>query len=460
MERAQLIAARHRKHWSLDEAAAALGIERSTLFRWEKGKTTPQPMHIRKLCEVYGLPARALDLEVPLETQNEPSVGEEEADVLRIFREQDLTLRTLRIVWSWSHHARYRDLQHLIVLEIEGNDTMQNDPMTRRDALRRLALLPIELCSLSALVAVFKRPNEEILAQCAAGIIACWQLRQDGRDLAFADLAVSKYIPTLKAIAAQGLRAPRKEAADLLVQCFLLKSTLAWAVSTIGEAVAFAKQAEIYGRLADQPMLEILALRKQAAAYSYVNQWGQALEAAQKAEMLLASARSPIHPSVQSYVYAGLATYEAYHGRKQEALRSLGKAHTTFFAEDDETIPIWVDHTIGNVLINDGQAHMHLGEYREALDSYAQIHASNDPAIPMECRVETFIDQAMAEVSRDDQARDMERCIAYWTKGIEGARALQSNQRMNEAIAAYHAMRVAWPGERRIKELREHIVRW
>ena len=35
MGRAQLSAARYKKHWSLEEAAERLGVDKATLQRWE-----------------------------------------------------------------------------------------------------------------------------------------------------------------------------------------------------------------------------------------------------------------------------------------------------------------------------------------------------------------------------------------------------------------------------------------
>lgn len=63
-------------------------------------------------------------------------------------------------------------------------------------------------------------------------------------------------------------------------------------------------------------------------------------------------------------------------------------------------------------------------------------------------------------MSRDDQARDMDRAIALWTQGIEGAKAMQSNKHYTDALVAYTAMKAAWPGESRIKELREYTTHW
>ena len=70
---------------------------------------------------------------------------------------------------------------------------MNEGTISRRDALRRLASLPIKYCGLSLFMPVISRPIEEILLQCAAGITACWHLRK-GKDLAFASDAIARYL--------------------------------------------------------------------------------------------------------------------------------------------------------------------------------------------------------------------------------------------------------------------------
>ena len=54
----------------------------------------------------------------------------------------------------------------------------------------------------------------------------------------------------------------------------------------------------------------------------------------------------------------------------------------------------------------------------------------------------------------------MKRCIVIWKKGIEGAKTLRSEKRFNDALHIHATMRAVWPGEREIKDLREHIVHW
>jgi hypothetical protein len=66
----------------------------------------------------------------------------------------------------------------------------------------------------------------------------------------------------------------------------------------------------------------------------------------------------------------------------------------------------------------------------------------------------------MALSSLKTKDRDIERTIHFWVAGIEGARALQNQQRFNEALTTYELMEVVWPGDTRIKDLRDYIVHW
>lgn len=472
MERAQLLAARNHLHLSLQEVADALEVSKATIYRWEKKGDIPQPLHLRKLCDLYSMTAQELGFDdAVIGEQTIATLEESERDALTAFRQQNSVLCLMRLVWNWPRrNARYQELQEAITLELEDNNTM-DDSLSRRDALRILALLPIEMSGLSAFHSVSKSPTDEILAQCAAGVTACWHLRR-GKEPAFTMDAVSAYLPTLKTIVKTSPMPYRKSAADLLVQCLLLKSTLSWDIATTGDAITYARQAEAYSAIAENLLLQIIALRTQAAALWYAHQRDAALQLAEKAGFLLEQDRkssssrpagAPIPFLVHSYVYAGLATYQAYEGQKEDALLSLKKAHTTFFGQTpDEPVPIWIDHSVGNLLLNDGSTHSHLGLYAGAVDSLQQIDTryTHDTAIPFSCRVEALIDQVTAEVSRDDGKRDMDRSITLWKQGMDGARTLKSDKKFSEAFQAFSMMRAAWPGEQRVKELREYVVHW
>ncbi len=474
MERAQLSIAwleneRLDRNWTQEYVADQLGVDPATVRRWESGVHKPRPRQYRQLCKLFGkeeLPA------LDEQEQEQAARGHEQSlpvatlyeveDDYTHFRAHDLTTRLERLVWMWPiqhSNARYHELSTLLIQELEQKDnTMQEDSISRRDALRRLASLPIEMCGLSLVGPVLIRPMDEILSQCAAGITACWYLRK-GKDLAFASDTVSRYIPTLREIVKTGSLLQRKDAAELLVQSFLLKSTLTFHVNGTNEAVYFAQQAEAYGYTAENIMLQVIALRTQAAAHSYAERWEPALQIAKKAKYLLETAhKAPIPQLVHSYIYAGLATYQAYSGQKQDAFISLKKAHTMFFNRpNDEQASIWIDHNQANLILNDGMTHYYLDMHKEALDSFEQTKKIQQDDIG---RVEILVDEVMTEISRDDKPRDMEWSITQWTQAIQGAKTLRSDQWFKESTTAYKAMRAVWPREQRIKELRDHIAYW
>lgn len=52
--------ARNRRHWSIEEAAARIGVSRQTLIRWEQGTQIPHGSSLRMTCEAFGLSATQL----------------------------------------------------------------------------------------------------------------------------------------------------------------------------------------------------------------------------------------------------------------------------------------------------------------------------------------------------------------------------------------------------------------
>ncbi|MBV9022073.1 MAG: helix-turn-helix transcriptional regulator, partial [Ktedonobacteraceae bacterium] len=229
MKREKLVAARVRKHLTLEDAAELLGVNANTVYKWEAGKATPRFYNIQKLCEVYEASAWELGLDIVQEVVTSQALATEEA--LSGLMQTDVTLRLLVLVFephrvSCQHLQR---LQHRIREIIEEERFMDNDTLSRREALQRLALLPFATLQINALGASLSRPIEDILTQCAAGVAACWHLSKsaEGADLALAFQCVSGYLPTLKAIVKDSSQ-HRKAAANLAGQCALLQTMLGW----------------------------------------------------------------------------------------------------------------------------------------------------------------------------------------------------------------------------------------
>ncbi len=477
MERERLKAARYHKGWSQEQAAEQVGVSRNTLSRWEQGLTDPYPIHRQKLCAIYQATAAALNLDGAQHAKDQPVLSSTTLttatdDMLAMLRKQTLALCFMKNVNNWPRrNTRYDELQSLLMQAIEEHKRVNSQPdhrVTRRDALRFLALLPIEMCELSASTTTHKYQAEEILPQCAAGILACWYMIRGHKvfidyivrsdELVAASNIVDSYIPTLKEVATSSPAQYRIAAANLLVQCFLLKASIARDIKGNRDGVAYMQQAELYSQVSNNVMLQVLTLRTLSSVHAYTNLWDRALQTAEQACHLMEQAhRNTVPPSVQSYVYSGLATYQAHMRQVQNTLISIGKAHETFARSSNESIPLWVDHSQVNLLLNDGVAHLQLGFCKDALASFSQTDRLSRGGIG---NTEIWFHEAMAEVQRDDKPRDMDWCIDRWTKGIEGAKNLQSDQWFNEACMVYAAMRAAWPLEKRVKGLRELIVHW
>jgi hypothetical protein len=350
--------------------------------------------------------------------------------------------------------------------ELEQKDnTMQESPINRRNALRRIAALPIKIYSLSLAIPAVLYAIDEFLPQCAAGITALWYLRK-GKDLAFVSDTISRYIPTLKEIATNGKGTQQTDAAELLAQCLLLKGLCVNQTQADHRAALdCAEQAEIYGKRAENPMLTIIAIRQQAHFYDYADDWEQAMYMAERAKHMMMAVNkgkttddAPVSSLAQSFVYAGLANYQAHCGEEQGALTSMRLAEEAFEASKKEAAPpVWIEYSQGGLLLHSGLAYHYMDKQTEAINLFARIGAV---AQVETTRIESFTDQVLAEVYRSDKPRDMEFCIENWQKGIQGAIAMRSQQAFTEAKTAYAVMRAVWPGERRIKQLRKQIIHW
>ncbi len=134
---------------------------------------------------------------------------------------------------------------------------MNMNTITRRDALRRIALLPLATFNFSALGMALPHPVEDILIQCSASIAACWELSKSGDepDLSLAFKIASSYIPTLKGLVKDST-SHRQAAASLVGQCSLLKTVLGWHLQGLKEAEQYAQEAVTYSKEAhDIPLL-------------------------------------------------------------------------------------------------------------------------------------------------------------------------------------------------------------
>lgn len=100
---ARLLAARKAKGLSLGAAASAIGVDKSTIQRWQSGELQPRD-HWPRVCEVYGVTKMAMlfgvdgpvDQEPPYEGWREFETWLETADMRHMV--QPWMLKTLRAI--------------------------------------------------------------------------------------------------------------------------------------------------------------------------------------------------------------------------------------------------------------------------------------------------------------------------------------------------------------------------
>jgi transcriptional regulator with XRE-family HTH domain/tetratricopeptide (TPR) repeat protein len=483
MANEKLRAARLQKHWSQVKAAEKAGISVLTYSRWEKGVQTPYLTTLDQLCEAFEMSPAALGLghidgsdpaqivsvaqtsSVLIDRQGREISHESDTDELLLPKEleslcTDLEFRVQCIIYEvLSQRPSLQRLRKELtsILTVEGNVTMD---IERRKLLRHLALIPIQTFGLTAFGASRSFLPEDILIHCAAGITACEHLSR-GIDLNLAYSATCAYVPTLKSIA-KDCPSQRREAIELISQAMLLLTTLGLHLEGSKAAINYAQQAVNYSEISGSLELILTSLGQLAWIFSCDKQYHKALEKVQLAEHLLTNAKQSVHPLVRSNTYAVLGAYSAQNGHREYALKALDMATQTFFSTPPMNEFNYMDYDYSEVALTWGLAHARTGYPEEALKAFTEII---DPTMltvkmPVSERVRVEFLNHMALASVKSSIKDMEQAVTYWQAGIQGAKALKSEQRFSEAMTAYEIMESVWHGDKRITNLRELIVHW
>ncbi|MBV9019658.1 MAG: helix-turn-helix transcriptional regulator [Ktedonobacteraceae bacterium] len=458
MKRMKLVAARAEKCWTLEQAAAQIGCASNTLSRWERGVMTPSLYSRARLCAVYGKTAEALGLVEADEIIAVTGLSALPKQV-QTFLHADLTMRLMTLVFAPQGNRRH--LQHVLSQTIEEftMNTGHDAVLTRREALRRLAMLPVLFSTRGSL----QRPAEDTLNQYAAGITACEHLsRGNYEDLSLAFSLLSTYLSVLKAIVRESHQY-RKDAAGLVAQCYLLLHVLGLHVEspTVAIAKGYAQLAVTYSQESGDQVLQMIALRNLTWAYNHTRHFQSALKTIEQAKYLIEHWRRPVPPQVRSTIYSTLAVIQVKNG--VSAIPALRLAKEAFFAPSgDGDDLVHADFSHAQLMRDSGLTHYYQAEYKEALNSFAQVIDPNDLSakVAMPIRIHVELLNTQTTVALKSPTRDMEQVIAFWKAGIQGAIGLQSQQRFEEACTTYEVMEGVWPGEPRIKELRDLVVHW
>ena len=457
MDREKLISARIKKHWTQPQAAEAIGCDVTALSRWEKGKSAPHAYNIQKMCDIYGCTSYELGLDAS-EAKSEQEDAQPSQDLQSMIG-IDLTMRLMSLVFL--PHRHYKIKQDEITRLIQ-EDTMKNgDVLTRREALRRVATLPLMSLGLGTTIAPQQHAPEEVINQCAAGITSCWYLSKgsDESDLHLAFKGASAYLPALKQVMHASSK-HRKDAASLAGQSALLKTVLGWNLEGLRAASVYANEATTFAQEAGDIALQITSLDFLAWIYYYSNQTVQADQVSGQAMLLMKQHAPSLSPLLRSRVYGTRALIQAKNGKNDAGL--LGRASEHFFSGVEAPDLLYLDYDEASLIQADAMSRYHAGDHTSAMTSFSRMIDMDtlSAKVPQSerTRVETLNVLTMSSLKRKD--KDLEETARYWKAAIVGARTLQSELRFNEALTAYQVIDALWSGEPRVKELRDFVAHW
>jgi transcriptional regulator with XRE-family HTH domain len=115
----KLQAARKQRHWSQEQAAAAIGVDRKTYNRWERGLSFPQPKLLDAACKVFGMSAATLGFDSVLEA----SVAEIQQSLAVAGSKDQSHLSAINGLFTPAHASKLILLQDIIDRNFTGDFT-------------------------------------------------------------------------------------------------------------------------------------------------------------------------------------------------------------------------------------------------------------------------------------------------------------------------------------------------
>ncbi len=327
-KRLKLVEARARKDWTLQEAAEWIGCAPNTLNRWELGTMNPSAYYRTRLSTAYGMTKAELGLE-----DEEISALPEYASSSALARlRADFTMYLMAL--ALAEYDTCWQVQDVLIRAIEEVTMNSSDEVRRqqREAVQRLAMLPMLNLNRG------QRSAEEILNTCAAGLTACGYLAISNReDMQLAASMIATYLPLLQAITIDSSK-HQKAAAALLSQSLQIKSKIGYHLEGVRQATFYAEQAVQWAKKSQHKTIVIMAQRELLGAYEWTSlqHRAQTLTIVEETQQAMEIKRgAQVAPLIQSWVYTGLAKYQALNKQENAMKASLEKAEETFFVSPE-----------------------------------------------------------------------------------------------------------------------------
>jgi DNA-binding SARP family transcriptional activator len=390
--------------------------------------------------------------------------------LLQAHREQDaqqagvcdiLELEIAALTLRWKRSSGPISLLQQLTSEImRKHDTMHadlSDPdsrRARRRALQAIALFPIQVYGLTRFADNLppRLPLDELLACCASGLVACWELRQyEPEGLVLIERLLPAYLATLEQLACHSSPV-QAEAARLAAQGYLLLTVLASHARRLEQMEAASVLARSYGQLAQDANLEVAALIRLGVKFGFEHRMVEAFSTYQQAAALPGFAMAS--PLSQGHVYAALAGTGAFF-QHPEALSYLSHAKDVY-PTAPESDPSFVFDLCGKDILPfwEGLMLKRLGHYAEALTAFSRFGSLTPVAGVLDYHRAEHLNYA-ASVAVEQ--RDLQTVCLYLDAAEEVAWNVHNQQRQAEVRETFREVQLLWPYEPQVKMLQEKL---
>jgi DNA-binding XRE family transcriptional regulator len=463
----KLKAAREYNGWSQKTVAKMVEVRESTYQNWELGVSFPHPDNRLRLCKIFRASMEELGLfpgndDTPAGTI-ELKDASEYCDEQNRYLQSHLPSRLLSIVDAGTYADQCKEFGQIMEQFDAMNTENQDYQITRRQAVLSLATLPFAPpLNLEKRDRVSTSDYELFVKECGASLAACEELVKSSNpdDLWLAFRCVCRYLVELEIISRSSSRY-RTQALELAAHCAILKALLGWNCTGNASALIFAQDAMRISRDSGNICLQLSASAKLAWAYLWGDERELALETASDARNLLEKYKERRFPiCIRGGTWSTLSIMQARNGVDPD--RAIKKASEQW---PDNEIQFLLVFTGANMWTEQGDALCYSGATGKAMKAYAQVIDAKtlEPTKPFQeiltGDLRLRVIEGMARASLEGDARNMGNALRYWVAAIEGAKKMKSESKYKRALTIYDDMKLAFPGEKQIHNLRDYFRR-
>jgi DNA-binding SARP family transcriptional activator len=274
-------------------------------------------------------------------------------------------------------------------------------------------------------------------------IEVCWQLCNSGK-IDVAEHLLLLLLPSLQHVADRQL-----DAARLTAECFRLLSVLSAHQLKLADKLTQCWQSVHYARLAREPNTLAACLHELTAALRYTGQPDRLFLAFQEA----LSFCEQLEPPLRAGIYAGAAAAFAQRQRRKEADFYIHLAYEVAQESSTRNLAL-ADNSLAHLAEYEGLLFLELGQPRQAYETFDRFtRQAPQNGLPERNRLEMLNYQGLAAL----RLLDLDRYVSCLERGIEGALAIDSKKRLQEAFTIFQQIPAHWRDEPRMRQVMERF---